>query len=184
MLKNGGFEVGPFPGALWGGGVLVPPIMEDAHSPLPGWMVMSDTKVVKFVDAAHHAVPHGGYAVELVAGRETARAVAGGGHGARASVQAVLLRRGRAQRLRGVPRGGRVRVTGEDDGVVRVPGHGQAQARRARVHGGRQRHPRGVPELEPPHDIPGVAVRSRHRRHLALSCLHRTPGHGVRRLLM
>jgi hypothetical protein len=72
MLKNGDFEVGPFPGALWGGGALVPRITEDALSPLPGWMVMSDTKVVKYVDAAHHAVPHGDYAVELVAGRETA----------------------------------------------------------------------------------------------------------------
>jgi hypothetical protein len=73
MIRNGDFEVGPytFPGVLWSG-VLVPPIMEDAHSPLPGWMVMSDTKVVKYVDAAHHAVPQGSYAVELVAGRETA----------------------------------------------------------------------------------------------------------------
>ncbi|KAK3144379.1 hypothetical protein QOZ80_4AG0312270 [Eleusine coracana subsp. coracana] len=73
MLKNGDFEVGPytFPGVLWDG-VLVPPMMEDVHSPLPGWMVMSDTKVVKYVDAAHHTVPQGSYAVELVAGRETA----------------------------------------------------------------------------------------------------------------
>ncbi|PVH35509.1 hypothetical protein PAHAL_7G203600 [Panicum hallii] len=72
MLRNGDFEDGPyiFPNTPWG--VLVPPIAEDEHSPLPGWLVMSDTKVVKYVDAAHHAVPRGSHAVELVAGRECA----------------------------------------------------------------------------------------------------------------
>jgi hypothetical protein len=72
MLRNGDFEDGPyiFPSTPWG--VLVPPITEDEHSPLPGWMIMSDTKVVKYVDAAHHMVPRGSYAVELVAGRECA----------------------------------------------------------------------------------------------------------------
>jgi hypothetical protein len=52
--------------------VLVPPITEDEHSPLPEWMIMSDTKVVKYVNAPHFKVPQGRYAVELVAGRETA----------------------------------------------------------------------------------------------------------------
>ncbi|PWZ39944.1 hypothetical protein Zm00014a_044265 [Zea mays] len=72
MLRNGDFEEGPFifPDTAWG--VLVPPMSEDDVSPLPGWMVMSDTKVVKYVDAAHHAVPRGARAVELVAGREAA----------------------------------------------------------------------------------------------------------------
>ncbi|GJN02472.1 hypothetical protein PR202_ga19826 [Eleusine coracana subsp. coracana] len=72
MLRNGDFEEGPyiFPNTPWG--VLVPPMMEDVHSPLPGWMIMSDTKVIKYVDSQHHAVPQGSYAVELVAGRETA----------------------------------------------------------------------------------------------------------------
>ncbi|XP_048553230.1 uncharacterized protein LOC125533955 [Triticum urartu] len=72
MLRNGDFEQGPyiFPGTPWG--VLVPPITEDVHSPLSGWTVMSDTKVVKYVDAPHHAVPRGARAVELVAGRESA----------------------------------------------------------------------------------------------------------------
>ncbi|XP_047062012.1 uncharacterized protein LOC124669437 [Lolium rigidum] len=72
LLRNGDFELGPyiFPSTPWG--VLVPPILEDVHSPLPGWMIMSDTKVVKYVDAPHHAVPHGARAVELVAGRECA----------------------------------------------------------------------------------------------------------------
>ena len=72
MLRNGDFEEGPyiFPGVPWG--VLVPPMSEDLYSPLPGWMVMSGTKVVKYVDAAHHAVPRGARAVELVAGREAA----------------------------------------------------------------------------------------------------------------
>uniref|UniRef100_A0ACD5UD37 Uncharacterized protein n=1 Tax=Avena sativa TaxID=4498 RepID=A0ACD5UD37_AVESA len=72
MLRNGDFEEGPyiFPGSTWG--VLVPPMDEDDFSPLPGWMILSDTKVVKYVDAPHHRVPQGARAVELVAGRETA----------------------------------------------------------------------------------------------------------------
>ena len=72
MLRNGDFEQGPyiFPGTRWG--VLVPPITEDVHSPLSGWTVMSDTKVVKYVAAPHHAVPRGARAVELVAGVEAA----------------------------------------------------------------------------------------------------------------
>ncbi|OEL31401.1 hypothetical protein BAE44_0007580 [Dichanthelium oligosanthes] len=72
MLRNGDFEVGPFifPDSPWG--VLVPLMDEDDVSPLPGWMVMSDTKSVKYEDAAHYKVPHGSYAVELAAGREAA----------------------------------------------------------------------------------------------------------------
>ncbi|RCV34326.1 hypothetical protein SETIT_7G151100v2 [Setaria italica] len=72
MLKNGDFEDGPYiaPDNPWG--LLVPPMDEDDVSPLPGWMIMSDTKSVKYVDAAHHKVPHGSYAVELVAGSECA----------------------------------------------------------------------------------------------------------------
>nr|XP_051211736.1 uncharacterized protein LOC127329244 [Lolium perenne] len=72
MLRNGDFEEGPyiFPGSTWG--VLVPPMDEDDFSPLPGWMIMSDTKSVKYVDAPQHRVPHGARAVELVSGRETA----------------------------------------------------------------------------------------------------------------
>ncbi|KAL6650963.1 hypothetical protein ACP70R_009888 [Stipagrostis hirtigluma subsp. patula] len=72
LLKNGDFEEGPYiiPGTPWG--VLLPPISEDLYSPLPWWTVMSDTKVAKYVDAEHHAVPRGARAVELVAGRECA----------------------------------------------------------------------------------------------------------------
>jgi hypothetical protein len=72
MLRNGDFEEGPFifPDTAWG--ALVPPLDEDDVSPLPGWTVMSDTKVVKYVDAAHHTVQRGARAVELVAGREAA----------------------------------------------------------------------------------------------------------------
>ena len=59
MLRNEDFEEGPFifPDTAWD--ALVPPLDEDDVSPLPGWTVMSDTKVVKYVDAAHHAVPRG-----------------------------------------------------------------------------------------------------------------------------
>lgn len=71
MLKNGNFEEGPyiFPGASWG--VLIPPFIEDSHSPLPGWIIES-LKAVKYVDSAHFSVPEGKRAVELVAGKESA----------------------------------------------------------------------------------------------------------------
>uniref|UniRef100_A0ACD5UCF6 Uncharacterized protein n=1 Tax=Avena sativa TaxID=4498 RepID=A0ACD5UCF6_AVESA len=72
MLKNGDFEEGPYitPGSSCG--VLVPPMDEDDASPLPGWMIMSDSKVVKYIDSEHFRVPHGSRAVELVAGLEVA----------------------------------------------------------------------------------------------------------------
>uniref|UniRef100_I1PML8 DUF642 domain-containing protein n=1 Tax=Oryza glaberrima TaxID=4538 RepID=I1PML8_ORYGL len=73
MLRNGDFEEGPYIFADTPWGVLVPPMDEDVHSPLPGWMVMSTTKVVKYVDSARHAVPSGAHAVEMVAGRECAQ---------------------------------------------------------------------------------------------------------------
>ncbi|KAJ9183997.1 hypothetical protein P3X46_007786 [Hevea brasiliensis] len=71
ILKNGGFEEGPylFPNTSWG--VLIPPNIEDDHSPLPGWMVES-LKAVKYIDSGHFSVPQGRRAVELVAGKESA----------------------------------------------------------------------------------------------------------------
>ncbi|XP_065849783.1 BIIDXI-like protein At5g11420 [Euphorbia lathyris] len=71
ILKNGGFEEGPyvFPNTTWG--VLIPPNIEDDHSPLPGWMVES-LKAVKYIDVDHFSVPQGRRAVELVAGKESA----------------------------------------------------------------------------------------------------------------
>ncbi|KAJ4953437.1 hypothetical protein NE237_030269 [Protea cynaroides] len=71
MLKNGGFEEGPYfiPNASWG--VLIPPNIVDNHSPLPGWMVES-LKAVKYIDSDHFVVPQGKSAVELLAGRESA----------------------------------------------------------------------------------------------------------------
>ncbi|GAA0142165.1 hypothetical protein LIER_03125 [Lithospermum erythrorhizon] len=73
LLKNGNLEEGPyiFPKTSWG--VLVPPHIEDDHSPLPGWMIES-LKAVKYIDAEHHSVPQGQRAIELVAGRESALA--------------------------------------------------------------------------------------------------------------
>uniref|UniRef100_A0ACD5V4Z0 Uncharacterized protein n=1 Tax=Avena sativa TaxID=4498 RepID=A0ACD5V4Z0_AVESA len=72
MLANGDFEEGPyiFPNTAWG--VLVPPMDEDGYSPLHPWMILSTTKSVKYVDAAHYAVPRGARAVELVSGAESA----------------------------------------------------------------------------------------------------------------
>ncbi|XP_021643066.2 protein DUF642 L-GALACTONO-1,4-LACTONE-RESPONSIVE GENE 2 [Hevea brasiliensis] len=71
ILKNGGFEEGPyvFPNTSWG--VLIPPNIEDDHSPLPGWMVES-LKAVKYIDSDHFSVPQGRRAIELVAGKESA----------------------------------------------------------------------------------------------------------------
>lgn len=71
LVKNGGFEEGPhvFPNHTTG--ILLPPKQEDAVSPLPGWIIES-LKAVKFLDKAHFAIPFGQYAVELVAGRESA----------------------------------------------------------------------------------------------------------------
>ncbi|OMO80680.1 hypothetical protein COLO4_23985 [Corchorus olitorius] len=65
------FEEGPyiFPNATYG--VLIPPNIEDDHSPLPGWMVES-LKAVKYIDSAHFFVPQGRRAIELVGGKESA----------------------------------------------------------------------------------------------------------------
>lgn len=73
LLKNGNFEEGPyiFPNASWG--ALIPPHIEDAHSPLPGWIVES-LKAVKYIDSDHFSVPEGKRAIELVAGKESALA--------------------------------------------------------------------------------------------------------------
>lgn len=70
-MKNGGFEEGPyvFPNTSWG--VLIPPNIEDDHSPLPGWMVES-LKAVKYIDSDHFSVPQDKRAIELVAGKESA----------------------------------------------------------------------------------------------------------------
>ncbi|KAL5212249.1 hypothetical protein ABZP36_023096 [Zizania latifolia] len=71
LVKNGDFEEGPYiiPGTKWG--VLIPSLVVDEHSPLPGWMVES-LKAVKYIDSDHFAVPRGRRAVELLAGRESA----------------------------------------------------------------------------------------------------------------
>lgn len=71
LLKNGNFEEGPyvFPKASWG--VIIPPHIEDDHSPLPGWIIES-LKAVKYVDSDHFFVPEGKRAIELVAGKESA----------------------------------------------------------------------------------------------------------------
>ncbi|KAL3832959.1 hypothetical protein ACJIZ3_007695 [Penstemon smallii] len=71
LVKNNGFEEGPYLLHNSSHGVLLPPKQQDLTSPLPGWIVES-LKAVKFIDSAHFNVPHGKAAVELVAGRESA----------------------------------------------------------------------------------------------------------------
>ncbi|KAM6545697.1 hypothetical protein CsatB_026433 [Cannabis sativa] len=70
LIRNPSFETGPFMFNTTTG-VLVPPNIEDDHSPLPYWMVES-LKAVKYIDSDHFSVPHGKRAVELVAGKESA----------------------------------------------------------------------------------------------------------------
>ncbi|CAA0824433.1 Protein of unknown function- DUF642 [Striga hermonthica] len=71
LLKNGNFEEGPYIFPNTSCGVLIPPNIEDDHSPLLGWMLES-LKAVKYIDSDHFGVPNGKRAVELVAGRESA----------------------------------------------------------------------------------------------------------------
>lgn len=71
LVKNGGFEEGPHVFKNATAGILLPPKQEDSTSPLPGWIVES-LKAVRFLDKAHFSIPFGQYAVELVAGRESA----------------------------------------------------------------------------------------------------------------
>ncbi|MQM16613.1 hypothetical protein Taro_049570 [Colocasia esculenta] len=73
LVKNGGFEEGPyvFKNENASHGVLLPPKQLDATSPLPGWIIES-LKAVRYIDTAHFHVPFGLGAVELVAGRESA----------------------------------------------------------------------------------------------------------------
>ncbi|KAJ0987934.1 hypothetical protein J5N97_006290 [Dioscorea zingiberensis] len=68
LLKNGDFEEGPYIIPNTTIGVLIP----NGHgSALPGWIVES-AKPIKYLDSAHYWVPSGKYAVELVAGMESA----------------------------------------------------------------------------------------------------------------
>ncbi|KAK9101911.1 hypothetical protein Sjap_019165 [Stephania japonica] len=71
LLKNGDFEEGPLvlPNTTWG--VLIPPNIEDDHSPLPAWMIES-LKAVRYIDSDHFSVPQAKRAVELLAGKESA----------------------------------------------------------------------------------------------------------------
>uniref|UniRef100_A0ACD6A6H2 Uncharacterized protein n=1 Tax=Avena sativa TaxID=4498 RepID=A0ACD6A6H2_AVESA len=71
LIKNDGFEIGPQVFKNSTVGVLLPPKQKDTTSPLPGWIIES-LKAVRYIDAAHFSVPAGQYAVELVAGRESA----------------------------------------------------------------------------------------------------------------
>jgi hypothetical protein len=71
LVKNPGFEEGPFPIFNTTNGVLLPPKQQDLVSPLPGWIIES-LKAIKFIDSKNFQVPFGNGAVELVAGRESA----------------------------------------------------------------------------------------------------------------
>ncbi|KAK8575889.1 hypothetical protein V6N13_032801 [Hibiscus sabdariffa] len=71
LIKNGNFEEGPYVFATpTSEGVIIPPHIEDDHSPLPGWIIDS-LKAVKYIDSDHFTVPEGKRAIELIAGKES-----------------------------------------------------------------------------------------------------------------
>ncbi|XP_074278932.1 BIIDXI-like protein At5g11420 isoform X2 [Silene latifolia] len=70
LVKNGDFGEGPYVFHTSPTGVLIPPNVEDDHSPLPGWMIESQ-KAVKYIDSLHFYVPQGQRAVELIGGQES-----------------------------------------------------------------------------------------------------------------
>ncbi|KAH1047992.1 hypothetical protein J1N35_038776 [Gossypium stocksii] len=70
--RNGNFEEGPYIFPIpTSEGVILPPEIEDDHSPLPGWIIES-LKAIKYIDSEHFSVPQGKWAIELVAGKESA----------------------------------------------------------------------------------------------------------------
>ncbi|KAE8718603.1 zinc-metallopeptidase, peroxisomal-like isoform X1 [Hibiscus syriacus] len=71
LVKNSGFETGPYTFKNYSTGVLVPPHKQDSVSPLPGWIIES-IKPVKFIDKRHFSVSSGLFAIEMVAGIESA----------------------------------------------------------------------------------------------------------------
>nr|XP_043611699.1 uncharacterized protein LOC122583347 [Erigeron canadensis] len=71
LVKNGGFEEGPYALSNSSNGVLLPPRQQDITSPLPGWIIES-IKAVKLIDSKHFNVPNGFAAIELLSGRESA----------------------------------------------------------------------------------------------------------------
>ncbi|KAG2668700.1 hypothetical protein I3760_14G003800 [Carya illinoinensis] len=71
LVKNPGFEEGPYRLVNSSHGILLPPRQEDHTSPLPGWIIES-FKAVKFINSKHFSVPFGLAAIKLVVGRESA----------------------------------------------------------------------------------------------------------------
>lgn len=71
LVKNGGFETGPYVFEKFSTGVLIPSHPHDSVSSLPGWIIES-ARPVKFIDSKHFYVPSGSSAIELVGGRESA----------------------------------------------------------------------------------------------------------------
>ncbi|KAK8957959.1 hypothetical protein KSP39_PZI000237 [Platanthera zijinensis] len=71
LVRNGGFEVGPHVFKNSTSGTLLPPKQVDVNSPLVGWIIES-LRAVRYIDSPHFSVPFGRYAVELLAGRESA----------------------------------------------------------------------------------------------------------------
>uniref|UniRef100_A0A0C9QSB8 TSA: Wollemia nobilis Ref_Wollemi_Transcript_12074_1311 transcribed RNA sequence n=1 Tax=Wollemia nobilis TaxID=56998 RepID=A0A0C9QSB8_9CONI len=69
LVTNGDFEEGPYMFSKSSLGVLLPPNLDAATSPLPSWTVES-SKAVRYVDSSHFDVPEGKRALQLLSGNE------------------------------------------------------------------------------------------------------------------
>ncbi|KAL9238618.1 hypothetical protein vseg_013014 [Gypsophila vaccaria] len=70
LIKNGEFGQGPYVFHSSSTGVLIPSNLQDANSPLPGW-INESLKAIKYIDVLHFFVPQGQRAVELIGGKES-----------------------------------------------------------------------------------------------------------------
>ncbi|KAK9690343.1 hypothetical protein RND81_09G121300 [Saponaria officinalis] len=70
LIKNGDFGQGPYVFHNSATGVLIPSNIQDAHSPLPGW-INESLKAAKCIDSLHFYVPEGQRAIELIGGKES-----------------------------------------------------------------------------------------------------------------
>uniref|UniRef100_A0A803MHD5 DUF642 domain-containing protein n=1 Tax=Chenopodium quinoa TaxID=63459 RepID=A0A803MHD5_CHEQI len=71
LVKNEGFETGPYVLENFSTGVLIPSHPHDSVSSLPGWIIES-ARPVKFIDSKYFHVPSESSAIELIGGRESA----------------------------------------------------------------------------------------------------------------
>ncbi|XP_066306476.1 uncharacterized protein [Miscanthus floridulus] len=104
-----------------------------------------------------------GRARRRAGGRQGERAGPGGAHRAGVDLPPRLRRGGLRRRMHGIHGRRGLRGARHRQGAVRVQGHRWVQARRARLHGHRQPHPRRLPEHLLPHEGRRRALRPARR---------------------